>query len=512
MNAGFHPLYIVGSLLAAFLAAAGILIEAPLLYGTIPGIIGGIMAGIAAVRFLKRKIDLVGFATTACGFIYYQAFQANPVMLPEFSGSLIGIPKQDQVVGIFLANLTTAMLLIAYHVVAGLLRGPIDGLAPKAAWVTRERCDRMMFVAFWIVFIPVALPNVLFGKVVVGAINNIVYQRMTWGDAENYSGFQVWGGALGGSLANMGLWATSLFLLWIYLLGSRQRWIMWLLGPLILLWTASVVLQGSRTYLVAVAFALAVYYLGNPKLGMKTIVHALWAFPVLFLVVQINTHFRGTGLQSVNLPELTARIFEIRGNEGASSQMDGIEYFRTELLEKGGGSNPVTGLFRGMFERPLEGVLMPVPRSLFPWKADDQSGRDFTLFYQNVRLGVPSTETFLGASPGLIGRELIKYGFLGPFTMLFWMGLVLALAHRLFAIGSGSDFHRIFAALLVAFFIAQSRDFVPVWFIPFLPAAVIFAYIARWARTHRPRLRRPPPRFPASVRVSPPERSRLQQR
>lgn len=261
---------------------------------------------------------------------------------------------------------------------------------------------------------------------------------------------------------------------------------MWTLGPLVVLWTASVVLQGSRTYLVTVAFALLIYFLGNPRFGFRTLLHALWALPALFVTVQISTHFRGSGLQAVNLPELTTRMFEIRGNEGASSQMDGLEYFRTELLARGIAPNPVMGFFRGVIERPFEGLMMPVPRSLFPWKTDDISGRDFNLFYQNVRLGVASNETFLGASPGLIGRELIKYGFLGPITLFFWMGLVLTLAHRLYETGAVSDFHRIFAALLVAFFVAQSRDFVPVWFIPFFPAAVTFAYVARWARKRRP--------------------------
>ena len=125
---------------------------------------------------------------------------------------------------------------------------------------------------------------------------------------------------------------------------------------------------------------------------------------------------------------------------------------------------------------------MPVPRSLFPWKPFDERGLDFNLFDQNVRLGVPSEEAFLGASPGLIGRELIKYGIFGPITLLFWMGLVLVLADRLYEVGAASDFHRIYAALLIAFFVAQARDFVPLWFLPFLPAGVIFAYVARKAQ------------------------------
>jgi hypothetical protein len=482
----FHFAYIVGSLVAAIIALAGILSESPMLYGTVPGIIGGAMAIFATVRFLKEKKDLPGFIATICGFIYYQEFQANPVTQPDFVTSLQSIPIQDQAIGIFLSNLVPAILLISLHLIANSLHGAIRRWVPDPARVRRADVDRQVMTGFWVVFIVVAVPNVLFGKVVVGAIDNILYQRMTWADAENYSGFNVWGGALGNSIANMGLWATSLLFLWMYLLRSRYRRWMLVLSPLVLLWTASVGLQGSRTYLVVMGIAVFVYFLGSPRIGMKSIGYAMLVIPVLFLLVQISTHFRGSGLQSVNLPELSAHLLEIRGNEGASSQIDGIQYFRTELLEKGLAANPVIGFFRGMVERPYEGLLMPVPRSLFPWKTVDESGKQFNLFYQNVRLGVPSDESFLGASPGLIGRELIKYGILGPLTLCFWLGLLLGLADQLYAIGAASDFHRIFATLLIAFVVAQARDFAPVWFIPFLPASVIFGLIARQAHRKRP--------------------------
>ena len=108
----------------------------------------------------------------------------------------------------------------------------------------------------------------------------------------------------------------------------------------------------------------------------------------------------------------------------------------------------------------------------------DDTARDFTLFFQNVRLGVPSAETFLGASPGMMGRELIRYGWLGPITGLFWLGMVLTLADRLYGIAPASDFHRIFAAVLIAFFVAEMRDWVPMWFLPFLPAMLIFGILA----------------------------------
>jgi hypothetical protein len=224
---------------------------------------------------------------------------------------------------------------------------------------------------------------------------------------------------------------------------------------------------------------MGVYFMGNPKWRGRSIGYALVGAILLFLCLQITTHFRGTGLQSVNLKELSGRILEIRGNEGAQSSMDGMEYFRTELLARDIAVNPLIGLVRGVVERPIEGLLMPVPRSLFPWKPFDQSGREFNLFYQNVRLGTPSDEAFLGASPGLVGRELIKYGIMGPLTLFFWFGLILALADRLFAVGSSSDLHRMFAAVLVAFCVAQTRDFSPVWFIPFLPAIVVFFHATR---------------------------------
>ena len=295
---------------------------------------------------------------------------------------------------------------------------------------------------------------------------------------------------MGGSVANLIFWATSLYLLWIYLLGSRYRTLMLVLSPLVLLWTASVALQGSRTYLVALGFAMVVYVLGNPSYGRRTFLFAAIGVPLMFVLLQVSSFYRNEGLQSIDIRDFARRAFEIRGNEGTPSQMDGLEYFHTELLAKDAAPNPLTGFVRGMVERPIEGILMPVPRSLFPWKPLDDTAREYTLFYQNVRLGVPSAETFLGASPGLMGRELIRYGILGPVTGLFWLGLVLALADKLYATAPASAFHRIFAAVLIAFFGAQMRDWVPMWFLPFLPVMLIMgvvAWRARKTRTRSPR-------------------------
>jgi hypothetical protein len=367
------------------------------------------MAIFAAVRFFKNKTDLSGFIATFCGFVYYQAYQANPVMLPDFTGYIFPIPKEDRMVGIGLANLTTAMLLMASAVMGRLMGGAINSLVPETKSASHERTDGAAIAAFWVIFSVVALPNILFGQVVVGAIHNIIYQRLTWTGDADYSGFEVWGGAIGGSVANMALWATSLFFIWLYLLKSRHRVMMLVVSPLILLWTASVALQGSRTYLVTIAIGIGIYVLGDAKLAAKAAFHAIWAMLLLFGLVQIASLYRGVGLQAVNIPDFAAHALEVSGNEGASSEMDGIEYFRTELSARGTVPNPAIGFIRGMVERPLEGLMMPIPRSLFPLKPVDQSGVEYNLFFENVRLGIETSEIFLGASPGLISWAIHSF-------------------------------------------------------------------------------------------------------
>ncbi len=482
----YHVAYILGSVVAALVASVGIWTESPVLYGIIPGVIGGAMALTAAVRFFRGKTDLVGFVSTFCGFVYYQAYQANPVMLPEFTGYMIPIPKQDQIVGIALANLTAAILLLSCRTMAGAIGGAINAFVPAPGTTSRESTDGKAAAAFWVLFAIVALPNVLFGQVVIGAFHNILYQRLTWSGDADYSGFEVWGGAVGGSVANLALWATSLFFIWLYLLKSRFRILMIVVSPLVVLWTASVAMQGSRTYLVTIAIGIGVFLLGNPKLSGRASFHAIWAILLLFALVQAASLYRTEGLATLNLSDFASRALEVTGNEGASSEMDGVEYFRSELLARGTAPSPAVGFVRGIVERPIEGLTMPIPRPLFPWKPVDGSATEYNLYFENVRLGMNTSEVFLGASPGLIGRELIKYGLLGPLTLMFWMGLLLGLADRLYAIGASSDFNRIFAAALVAFCVAQARDFVGVWFIPFLPALAVFAAIARSARNVRP--------------------------
>ncbi len=491
MKSNLHPLYIAGSIASALVAAGGILAHAPIVYGVIPGLIGGILAAVAAVQFFWKKEDLAGFVATVCGFVFYQAYQANPLTLPDFTAYIDVIPEQDQVAGILLSNLTAAMLLIAYHIVSFLFGSTVDRWLPRPSAVTRIRADGAVLVWFILLFVAVALPNVFFGKVVVGPFQSILNQRSAWGDT-SLGGYAVFGGAVGGSFVNVTLWATSLFLLWMYLLGSRFRLLMWILAPLVLLWTAAVSLQGTRTYVVILAVAVGVYVFGSPRVGRRAFFHMLWTVPLLVLIIQVSAAFRTAGLAGFNGSELAAHALELRGNEGASSQMDGIEYFRTELLDRGIAPNPVVGLLKGTVMRPIEGALMVVPRSVFPWKADDQTAVEYNLFFQNVRLGVQSNTAFLGASPGLIGRELIRYGLLGPLTMLFWMGLVLMVANRLYRADPGSPFHRICAAALASFFIAQSRDFVPVWFIPLLPAGVILLAVSlRSRKWHSAEVRSP---------------------
>jgi hypothetical protein len=482
----FHFAYIAGSFAAAFIAVIGIFYDSPFLYATVPGIIGGISAAIATVRLMKDKTDLAGFVATLCGFVFYQAFQANPATRQEFVDSLQSIPIQDQATGMFFANLTTAILLISCRVVGNLLHRTIGRWVPDSAWVTREKIDPKVMIGFGVVFVLVALPNVLFGKVVMGSIDSIMYQRKVAIGDEIVAGYSNWGGVLGQSSVNMALWATSLLILWLYLINSKYWKLMLVLAPLILLWAAGVGLQGSRTYLVTMGIAVVLYFTGNPRLGKRVFIYAFFGGLVLFFLLQISTIFRDSGLQSVNTSELSGHMFEIRGNEGASSQIDGMQYFRTDLLENGKTANPLIGFFRGVVERPIEGLLMPVPRSVFPWKPVDDSALEYNLWYQNVRLGAPSSEQFIGASPGLVGRDLIKYGIFGPLTLFFWLGLALALADRLFSTHAASDFHRIFAALLVAFIVAQARDFSPLWFLPFLPAALVFGFVVRQARKNHP--------------------------
>ncbi len=480
MNAGFHALYILGSVVAALVAGLGIALGEPVLYGIIPGIIGGLLTIIAAYRFFRHKQDLVGFVATLLGFVYYQAYQANPVMLPVFSATLTSISPQDQVIGIVLSNLTAAAFLLATRLMRVWFRGTIENLCRARSTATTSY-DGLILAGFFATFVFVALPNVLFGKVVVGSIHSILYQRLTWDATSEYSGYQVWGGAVGASAVNLGLWASSLFMLWLYLLSSRYRLLMVLLAPLVLLWTAGVALQGSRTYLMAVGVVLAVYLVGSPRFRGKAFFHAAWAGAAFLILMQVSTLFRNQGLQAVNSRDLASHFLEIQGNEGVSNQIDGVEYFRTELLNRGVAPNPILGVLKGIFVRPFEGFLTPLPRTLFPWKPDDQSQREFTLYYQNVRLGVPSTEIFMGASAGLFGQELIRYGIFGPLTLLFWLGLLLALADRLFETGAASNLNRIFAAVLVAFVAAQARDYNALWFLPFLPAGITLTLAIRRA-------------------------------
>lgn len=499
----YHLIYILGSFVSAFVAAGGVAVEEPILYAYMPGLIGATCALIASLRFLKDKQDLAGLIATFCGFGFYQAFQANPVTLPDFTADLDKLAPVDTIPAVFLGNLTTGLMLLAHRLLAGRLRNSFKRMAALQVFAERSVIDRRMRTGYVVIFMAVALPNVLFGQVVVGAWKAIVNQRAAWASPEDFSGFQVWGGPIGQSLVNAALWAPSLFFLWAYLLGSRYRRLAWITAPLVLLWTAGVALQGSRTYLVVMGIGIVVYFLGSGRVRTRSMVYAVLGSVTMLLLLQMATLFRMEGLKSFDADELSSRLFEIRGNEGTSSQFDGLEYFRTELVENDNVVNPFVGLAKGLVLRPIEGILMPLPRTLFPWKPSDENQDVFSIWVQNVRLGFPSTEAFFGASPGLIGRELIRYGYLGPLTLYFWLGLLMAIAEGYYQIGVKSDLHRLVAAVLVAFLGAQMRDWVAMWFLPFLPAFTVLFFVLRGiSRTAATKAPAQPPLTAVSARGS----------
>src|ERR1035437_7479815 len=156
-NTPYHLTYIIGSFLAALIATVGIFVDVPMLYGIVPGLIGGSLAMVATIRFLKDKIDLAGFVATTCGFVFYQAFQANPVMLPEFTATLSIVAPVDKCVGIFLGNFTTGLLLLAYHAVAAAFERPMREFVLRPIEARRENLDARLLTGFWVAFGIVAI-------------------------------------------------------------------------------------------------------------------------------------------------------------------------------------------------------------------------------------------------------------------------------------------------------------------------------------------------------------------
>ena len=484
-------LYAVLSMAAAAFALLGILAGLPPVVYILPAILQAIPAVHSTLTLLVRKHHLAHWIAYGGCFLYFHLQLLSPQYWSDFSTQMDRYNTAAQIVSVVGINLFPLALLMTIR--AFFLIKPL-----KQVWwperIVEPAYHRRLFQGFLALFALSALPQVLYGQVVVGAIRQIVYMRAgATSDGESYySG--LGDGGVGSSLLNLQHFSTSLVLLSLLLWNSRHRFLVRLLFPLSALWTAANLLGGTRTQLLLFVVCLLVIFGADPRRRVTLRVAVLLPLGV-FVAAQLASVFRATGLVDFSWQAFQEGFGRLQGLETMHDQTRAIFLFLEGYRSPWSLGFPLADLLLGLIYRPIEFFMFIVPRGLFPWKPVDPTFDDLNRMVITL-MNLNPNEILWGLTAGVFGREMLRWGPLGGFVALFWLGFLLQAAERAYRSGSHCLDSRVLAGAVAGSCIAMYRDLTPLWCLQMFPAVFVILY-ARGALP-RPRLQRAPRHFRAS--------------
>jgi len=473
-------IYAVIAIAAAVVALIGIGLEIPKLAYVIPAAMQAAPAILSTLRFLVLKRNLDHWIAFGGCFIFFHLQLLSPPYWAEFDQQMANY-----------STLARALSTVGVHLFPVALIGVVHGFF--SFWPSRQRWwpeqvgepsyQRRLFIGFLVVFALSAIPQVLYGQVVVGAIRQIIYMRagVTQTGEVYYSNFS--GEGASASLINLQHFSTSLVLLSVLLWRSRYRQIVRALFPFSVIWTAANVLSGTRTQLLLFAVALVVIYLADPK--RKISIRAAVLLPLgVFFLSQVAAQFRDIGIREISWDELKQNFGRLQGLETLHDQTRALDLFIEGYRSPWStGFAPVDCLI-GLVYRPIEFCLFVVPRSVFPWKPLDPTFVDLNrLVISSMSLN--PDESYWGLTAGIIGRDTLRWGPLGGLVALFWLGFLVYTAERSYRGGQHCLDNRILAGAIAGSCMAMYRDLTPLWCLQMFPAVFTILY-ARGALPRMP--------------------------
>jgi len=490
--------YAACAMAAAIIALGGLLANEPLTAYLVPAILQAIPAVHATLNFIVRKRGLANWAAFGGSFLFFHFQLFSPVYWDQFVIEIAPYSISAKLVSVLGSNVLPVLLVASAKIFDRF------GRASTVHWprnIENPVYQKRLLIGFVVLFAVTAVPQVLYGRVVVGAILQIVYMRA--GVTTSGEGYYQAGAEAAASLFNLQHFATSLLLLGLLLRKSRYwifvRWVM----PLAAIWAAANLLGGTRTQLLLFAAALFVIFAADPLRKIQT--RYAIGLPILVLILsQFASVFRNEGIVGFNAASFREGVTRIQGLETIHDQTRAVEFFVEGYRSPWNvGFAPLDAMI-GLVYRPIELAMFIMPRSIFPWKPVDPTFEDLNRLAMTA-YGLNPDEVIWGITAGIIGRDMLRWGELGWIVPLFWLGFLLSVADRFYREGSICLDRRIMAGAIAGSCIAMYRDLSPLWCLQMFPALLIIL----WAQRALPRAVAAMPKpMPRRVRVAAPRQAR----
>lgn len=456
---------------ASLMSVAGIAMGSASIAYMVPALMQAGPAVISSLRFLILKRNLSHWIAFGGCFLFFHLQLLSPQYWAVFEalmGKYSSLARYASTIGTHLFPVALIMGLQFFSTL----------WPDRHRWwptqVVETAYQRRLFCGFVAVFVLAALPQMLYGQVVVGAFRQIVYLRagVTQSGETYYSGAVGVGAA--GSLINLQHCSTSLILLSMLLWHSRYRQIVRALFPLSVLWTAANVLSGTRTQLLLFAVAIIVIYGADPKRRIS--LRAAILVPVgVFVLSQLYSEVRSFGLREIDFDSLKQNFGNVQGLETLHDQTRALDFFIEGYRSPWSTGFAPADFLIGLVYRPIEFFLFVLPRSVFPWKPLDPTFEDLNRLVISS-LSLNPDENFWGLTAGIIGRDTLRWGMFGGLVALFWMGFLIFTADRSYRSGPQCLDNRVLAGAIAGSCIAMYRDLTPLWCLQMFPAVFVILY------------------------------------
>lgn len=314
------------------------------------------------------------------------------------------------------------------------------------------------------------------GQVVISALRTIVNLRTEIA----YEGLP----GIFSSLTFLMATSVSLFFANIYLFKSKFKLLALLVLPFSTIWFFSILLSGTRTIIIMSIMGLFVYITRRFKFSFLSIAISTILMILTFLLSQYSYKFRYVGAKDIETKEFLYDITEIQGLENYYDQCRSFNYYLDDYSDFWFFKNEtLSGLFSFVF-RPIDMVIFWIPRSMWSGKPLDPTFVEFTRYSLYTVYGYTpeaytsynlSYDTGFGTNntAGILGRDLMRFGWMGPLSTLVWFGLFLALANSYYILS-----YKRFECILIALAFtgtcfAMFRDLSPGWTIQFSSLIII---------------------------------------
>lgn len=465
-----HVQYIFLSLAGTLIGVFGSLLGSDLLTFQIPAALGGIGATMATFRLALYKKDIIGFSVTTSTFVFFQLYQLNPLNSDQLLGEVARFEPIEILIGNALSNMLAGGLLISANLWKVVFPGQRFMLRAGRPF-SEFRHAGWVFFGFCLVFVAVAVPNLVWGGVVRDAINGVIYGYSSW--EVTGTGPKLFEDISGtaSSLANLRNLAPSLLVLSFLLFRSRFRVVIFATLPLSVIWSAGILVGGTRTYLLAFLMICLVILITDQRVKRRALAYVILGSLSFVVIARVLMMSRTEGLKNFALGQVSlSGIATFQGNEGLIYHMDAVAFSRSGFVSPWSTGSPVADFVVGLVYEPLDALLIWIPRSVMPWKPQDPTWIPYNVFTWNVQTARSDAVVYRTYSAGFAGRDLIRWGPMGVIIPLFWFGAFYHFAGLVLAAYPTRLTNRVSAGILVGIGLAMMRDINFMWTLPLLPA------------------------------------------